>query len=496
MAGFAFVARTAVLFGREPGGVDAWYYLSYARAFRTTRRFPVRLPGYLLQEETQSYPPVFPLLIGLLPARVADRWYWAISPFLDCLTLILLFMLALRLTGSGLVAFVAGLAYALSPTLVSETRSLSPRSLGVLLNAVAHVLSLRAALGAQGAEWWAAAVAAAAVLFLASGTGAASFVFVSAVLSLTLGDLRFLGVALAGFTAAFVLSFGHFRAVLVNYAHALRYWQRNRRSFGYHPILDSPTYGGPRATATSRKEQGFLGGGLAHQMVRLLGENPFLLALPFAPVAASPWIRGLAVWAFALSGFAVLSTLLWPLRAFGPGRGYMKAAIFPTAYVLAAGIGSMRNLSSPAGLLTLSALVASGASILFFLGYLRGKKSELTAHVPAGLNRMIEVLDGLPSGGVCCLPGGYSDFVLYRTGRSVLWGSHSGSLDLFQLVGPVWRERVETAARSRGVRYLIVERAWLDPDALGLDDRCVQIADEEGFVLFDLGSNAPPPKDR
>ena len=38
-----------------------------------------------------------------------------------------------------------------------------------------------------------------------------------------------------------------------------------------------------------------------------------------------------------------------------------------------------------------------------------------------------------------------------------------------ELVSPVWRERVEDAARSRGVRYLLVERAWVDPAVLGLD---------------------------
>ena len=49
----AFFARTAVLLGREPGGVDSWYYLCYARAFRSAPGFKVRLPQYLLQDEQQ-----------------------------------------------------------------------------------------------------------------------------------------------------------------------------------------------------------------------------------------------------------------------------------------------------------------------------------------------------------------------------------------------------------------------------------------------------------
>jgi hypothetical protein len=100
-------------------------------------------------------------------------------------------------------------------------------------------------------------------------------------------------------------------------------------------------------------------------------------------------------------------------------------------------------------------------------------------------------LGSLPKGGVVCLPGGYSDYVTYQTERPVLWGSHSGSLDKFELVSPVWRERVEDAARRLGVRYLIVERAFVDPRALALDEGCAKAAQEDGFDLFDLQA-APP----
>ena len=85
-----------------------------------------------------------------------------------------------------------------------------------------------------------------------------------------------------------------------------------------------------------------------------------------------------------------------------------------------------------------------------------------------------------------CLPGGYSDFVTYQTERAVLWGSHSGSLEKFELVAPVWRERVEHAARRFGVRYLILERAYIDPGVLALDSACALIVAAEGFDLYDL----------
>ncbi len=159
----------------------------------------------------------------------------------------------------------------------------------------------------------------------------------------------------------------------------------------------------------------------------------------------------------------------------------MKSAIFPTAYILAAAIGSPKGLMSAPGLATLAALGASMVSVIFFLVYMRGKKNELTAHVPPGLRAWPTRLATLPEAGVVCLPGGYSDYITYKTERPVLWGGHSGSLDKFELVSPVWRERVENAARRHGVRYLIVERSWVDPAVLALDPGCALIAQDGGF---------------
>jgi len=225
-------------------------------------------------------------------------------------------------------------------------------------------------------------------------------------------------------------------------------------------------------------------------MLRLLGENPFLLVLPLAGASQGPWPRALFLWAASLSAFGVIATVVWPLRAFGPGRNYMKSAIFPTAYVLAAAIGTPSGLWRAPGLATLAALGASAVSVLFFLVYIRNKKDELTAHVPPGLRDVAARLKTLPEGGLVCLPGGYSDYMTYQTGRAVLWGGHSGSLGKFELVSPVWRERVEDAARRHGVRYLIVERSWIDPAVLALDPLCTLVVHEQGFDLFDLRAEA------
>src|SRR5256885_2528991 len=98
LAAVAFVLRVSVHVGRTPGGVDTWYYLAYADAFRRRPSLDVRLTRYLLQDQVQSYPPLFPSLLGLLPSRGLDRGYWAVAPAIDCLHLLLLYGVTFRLT--------------------------------------------------------------------------------------------------------------------------------------------------------------------------------------------------------------------------------------------------------------------------------------------------------------------------------------------------------------------------------------------------------------
>jgi dihydrolipoamide dehydrogenase len=87
----------------------------------------------------------------------------------------------------------------------------------------------------------------------------------------------------------------------------------------------------------------------------------------------------LFVWAASISAFAVISTVVWPLRAFGPGRNYMKSAIFPTAYILAAAIGTIPE--------TLSRLIAR----LTAEGRIRWKGKVLTVKVEVeGKERVLE----------------------------------------------------------------------------------------------------------
>jgi hypothetical protein len=458
----AFGLRVAIHAGRRPGGVDTWYFLAYADAFRRRPSLDVRLPQYLLQDERQSYPPLFPSLLALLPSRWLRRWFWTIAPALDCVHLLLLYAVTWRLTGHASVATLAAGAYAVTPQLVSDTRSLSPRPFALLLNSTAMLLLLGYAHGDRRIGQAVAATLAAALLYLTSAAVAAAYGVTCAALAMIFQDPRYVFVAGAGLVLAIVVSGGHMLRVVRNYAFAIEYWRRNRHLYGRHPIHGSPILGrAPAAAPPPAAHPGFFGESTARQLLRLLGENPFLLWLPFAPRPADFWSRHFYWWAVILAAFSVVATVLPPLRAFGPGRSYVKAAIFPTAYLLATVTLGPTPGSGVSGLVGVACLVASLGAIAFFYAYTRRRRTEHTATVPEALRDAAQVLAGLPPGAVFVLPYMYADYMTYWSGQPVVWGGHCGDHRKFEWITPVVSRPLDEIFRDVDVRYVLIDRAYV-----------------------------------
>jgi hypothetical protein len=148
----------------------------------------------------------------------------------------------------------------------------------------------------------------------------------------------------------------------------------------------------------------------------------------------------------------------------------MKAAIFPTAYTLAAGIGNPKGLLRPLGLVTAACLIASVAAIAFFVGYVRSRRTEHTATVPSGLATMAARLAHLPTGSVFVMPYMYADYVAYASGQPVVWGGHCGNLRRFEWIAPLVLRPLRELFRELGVRYVLVDCAFVGADELGLGE--------------------------
>ena len=495
----ALYLRLRVFIGTRPGGVDTWYYLASAEAIRRQKRLPISLPQYLLHDKTESYPAVFPLFLALLPQDWLKRNFWLVSPLIDSVQLLLLYLLTFRLTDSVLASATAGLIYAVTPQLISETRNLNGRAFASLLQTIAMVVLLRSTIPSSGVSaamvpgdwtlWWVAVFLIAVLYNTHTSTTIALLVSVGT-LTVVFQDVRYVLAGVVGLPVAVLISGGYYLRVIGNHLHGARFWMRNVHLTRAHQIDDSPILGiRDRARSSAR--------GLYQSplmlLVRVLGENPFILAMLVTPVPANVWAEHMYWWAVAILGWSVLTTFGGPLRILGPGFHYMKASVFPTAYALAVTVNIQEGAFSLVGLVLLLSFLASFAALAYFYRVMNRRTTEHTAQTPPDLAEASMYLRGMPGKNVLVLPSMYADYVAYAADKAVVWGGHSGDLRRLEEFYPVVRKPVEYFVERYDVSYLLLDNAYVTPQRLDIPS-LPELARFGSFGVYSAASARLPTK--
>jgi hypothetical protein len=171
-------------------------------------------------------------------------------------------------------------------------------------------------------------------------------------------------------------------------------------------------------------------------------------------------------WAVAILVWAIVTTFGGPLRILGPGFHYMKASIFPTAYVLAITVNVREGALSLVGFMLALSIVASFAALAYFYRYIALRQTEHTAQTPPDLAEATTFLRTLPGGRVLVLPTMYADFVSFDASTAVVWGGHSGDLSRLDEFFPVIRKPLEYFFATYQVDYLVLDLAYTSPERL------------------------------
>ncbi len=506
LVGFGLVAlalylRLRVFIGTRPGGVDTWYYLASAEAIRRQKRLPISLPQYLLQDDKESYPAVFPLFLAALPQAWLQRNFWLVSPLIDSLQLVLLYLLAFRLTDSVLAAAIAGLIYAVTPQLISETRNLNGRAFASLLQTVAMVTLLRSLIPSEGATaivmpssttlWWIAVVLIAVLYNTHTSTTIALLVSV-ATLSVVFGDWRYVLAGVLGLPLALIVSGGYYLRVIGNHLHAARFWLRNVHLTRAHQIADSPVLG--QQNGTRHSARGLYRSPLS-LLVRILGENPFVLAMLVTPVPRNTWAEHMYWWAVSILLWAVLTTFGGPLRILGPGFHYMKASVFPTAYTLAVTVNIQEGGFSLFGLVLLLSVIASFAALAYFYRLMNRRTTEHTAQTPPDLAKAAAYLRGLPGRNVLVLPTMYADYIAYAADKAVLWGGHSGDLTRLEEFFPVVRRPLPYFIERYAIEYAVLDQTYIGSTRLGIGEELTPLTSCGSIAVYEVKQPTASPRE-
>lgn len=472
-------------------GVDQWFWRAYIEKLRSTRAFPPQLPQFLL-DEAQWYPPLFPVVLSKLPAALFSQHSRYLAILIDLLRLVVLVLATRWLSGSDAAAFLAGVAYSITPLLVTYNMQLNPRGMAALFLDLCW-LTVGAILLEDASPWlWCAALVLAGLVLLSHKMTTQIFWFIALVGAALSGRLELALLVPGGMVAAFLLSGGFYRKVLIAHADITSFWYRNWHWSGSHPILESPVYGEPGFESATK----YYRGGWRPWLRRLqfvVGFNPWMPAALL--IGAAAYVDGyvfsrMESWVFAwLSlcfAFALLTTLVPAFRCLGQGYLYGYNGGFPAALALGMTWQGMRDEGFWQSLVALTLLACLAGLAAFF----RTLRNSRTMKVDIQLEAAIERLAALPKGVVMCFPQHWHEFVAYRAGQSVLYGGHGYGFRRFECVFPRLLEPVGTLIARHEVKYLLTYEGYCNTRFLA-DLPAADVECFEDYRLYRFGGAGP-----
>jgi hypothetical protein len=470
--------RFAPVWPHRRQGCDAYYYLLCAEAFRARRRLPIVLPPlYLLEPQEQAYPPLMSMVLGLLPAPMIERFYWAVSPLIDALSLALLALWVGLHFGPGW-ALAAGAAYAANASLILEFSSLTSRPLA-LLETNAFLLASFAWIG--GSPWMLPAAILLGVAILYTHKLSTQLLwFLMPFLALAEWDWRWLVPLLVSYAAGFAIAPRLFLMILDGHRDIVAYWARNWPLLNAHIVRRSPLYAGPHTGGAFYHPHDLRW--LARQAGKVLDYNCFIV---FAPAAALAWSGLDAAERFAV--FWVVGTYAWgsatyflrPLRCLGEGNKYFKYALVPSLFLAAALLAEAPGVLSYAA----AAFCVAWTCLSYVLTARRMRVPEArTGRLSPELAPILKRIASDEGARLMCLPAHLCDLVAYHTRRPVLWGTHGLGFTEAEPFFPVLRKPVQHFVGAYRLTHLLLDRRYVGLDELRLGE--TRIAAQSGDYLL------------
>lgn len=467
-------------------GIDHWYWKSYIEEYRRERRFPPRLPQYLL-DEAHWYPPLFALLMARLPAALFDRASSQVAIVIDLLRMAFLLLVAAWQTdGHFTVILVAGLVYATTPILVSYNVQLNPRGLAALMLDALLVTLLWTSRGGPG--WaWAAVCALGGLILLTHKMTTQLFWFLILGTAAIYRQWELLLVIPGAFAAALAMSGGFYTKVLRAHWDIVAFWWRNWRWAGADPVRESPVYGDGEYERPQKLHKSGLRGVVWHLFL-LAGFHPaawvscllvyerLFVASPFL-IYPTPFL----VWLLLTCAFAFLTTFVPAMKCLGAGYLYVYNTSLLASLIAGLTYTFTRN---PAVSTTFVGLVMV-LNIAGLVVYYRRAARNSRARLDDGLMLMIEELTARAPGVVLCLPSQWSEIVAYKTGFPVLWGAHGYGFKRVEPTFPRLLLSMGEIVERYGVRYLLTMDELL-PATFTADLPAAPVAQHGHYLLYEF----------
>jgi len=444
-------------------GVDIWTHLLYLQEYHKQKGIPKKIENGFLVPGTYDYPPAFIFILSKFSIELVKKYEFLFSPFFDALNIILIFFFSYFLTQSLLIAFLTQSLYVLTPIIVLENSSATPRSLGYTLFIIMF-LSLFLFESNHNSFLLLFATIAGSLIFLSHRFTTQSFLFFVLFFSIVTLNLWYGIIFVFSFFLAVIISKGFYLRVLQGHLGNLRFWRNVIQYRFAHQI---------RGTAEQHKTNDFV--------FRLY--NEFLRFPPFVLAITNPWVLSSLYFYFFISGgdpmlsrlgqivlFSYLLALLtiWVpfLRFLGEGQRYLELSAFPAALLSAILLqkfltnGFVVAVYFVVGVLALITIIVIQRKAII--------KDRLRTLTP-GLQTMFAYLQSLKNKPrLLCIPHQMTTSTIYHTGCPVFVNADYKSIEKIADVYPFMRKPIKQIMKEQGLDAILLNEDYAKKEELNL----------------------------
>ena len=459
-------------------GVDVWTHLLYLKEYHKQKGIPKEIGSPFLVSGSYDYPPAFISILSLFPFRMVEKFEFLFSPIFDVAHIILIFFLSYFLSGSIPIAITVQALYVLTPIIVIENSSATPRSLGYTLFTIVMMSMI---LYSQSGNnlFLIPAFIAGAFIFLTHRFTTQGFLFFSIIFSLVEKNLAYFLVFVASLIIAIFVSRGFYLQVLRGHLGNLKFWRDNIAYRFAHQVRGN-------IKASSTKDFVF----------RIY--NQFLKFPPFVLAITNPWTlpvlwiflfetpknfitERLIIWVVISYVFAVLTIWVPKLRFLGEGQRYLELSAFPAAYISSAFLFEKGGIFVPAFI-----IVGICAFMTIVVIQRKAIVKEKLRSVTPEMEKMFSYLKSLEKKPkLLCIPHQITTNVIYHTNCPVFVNADYANINKISDVYPYIKKPLKEIMKKYELDLVLLNEDYAQIADLKISSHKV-IQKIGNFVLFQI----------
>lgn len=446
-------------------GVDIWTHLLYLAEYRKQKGIPKKINNGFLVPGSYDYPPAFIFIMSKFPDWMVRKYEFLFSPIFDSIHILIIFYVSYLFTQNIYVSLLTQLLYVVTPIVVLENSSATPRSLGYTLFSLTFLLLYYYQISHDPFVIL-SAIAFGSLIFLSHRFTTQGFLFYSLVFTMVFRSFDFLSVFVVSLLVSLVISKGFYLKVLGGHIGNLKFWYKVIEFRFYHQI---------KGAGLKSKSNDFVFN-LYNQFLKF---PPFILAITNPWIIASLYFlvfdfptsfqqQYLLLWVTLSYVLAIVTLWIPKLRFLGEGQRYLELSAFPAAFLSAQLLINFVNKGNSL-IIALYTLIATLCLVTIIVIQRKAIIKDTLRTITPDLEQMFSYLKKLKrKPKLLCIPHQITTNVIYHTGCPVFVNADYTSIDKIKDVYPFMRLPVERIMNNYGLDKVLLNTEYATIDDLKL----------------------------